>query len=97
MGINQDHVRHVGQLARLHLSEEEIEAFSPQLNEILRYVDELNTIETDGVEPIASVVDQANVLREDALKPCLPHEQAVANGPEVIDGSFRVPNILENR
>ena len=97
MAISKDQVEHVARLARLEISEAEKETFSRQLNDILRYVEQLKAVDTNGVEPTAGVVEQTNVLRDDLVRPSLPAEQALANAPERGDGYFLVPRIIEER
>jgi aspartyl-tRNA(Asn)/glutamyl-tRNA(Gln) amidotransferase subunit C len=97
MQISKQEVEHVARLARLELTEAEKEAFSKQLSSILAYVEKLKGLNTEGVEPTATVLDQANVFREDKSRPSLPVEKALANAPESEGGHFSVPRILEER
>ncbi|WP_447973211.1 Asp-tRNA(Asn)/Glu-tRNA(Gln) amidotransferase subunit GatC [Nitrospira sp. Kam-Ns4a] len=97
MEISQDEVERVAKLARLEITEAEKETFSRQLSSILTYVETLKAIDTEGVEPTATVLGQVNVFREDEARPGLPAEQALANAPEAGDGFFVVPKILEER
>ncbi len=95
MEITKADVEHVAKLARLEITETERDAFSKQLSAILTYVEKLKTLETSGVEPTATVLEQTNVFREDKARPSLPVEKALANAPESESGHFRVPRILE--
>ncbi len=97
MRLSKDEVEKVARLARLEITEAEKEAFSGQLSSILTYVEQLRALDTDGVEPTATVLEQTNVFREDEVQPCLPVEQALANAPEQGEGFFKVPRILEER
>ncbi len=97
MKITKADVEHVAKLARLDITEAEKEAFSKQLSDILTYIEQLKVIETAGVEPTATVLDQTNVFREDEVRPCLSVEQALANAPDQVDGFFSVPKIIEDR
>lgn len=97
MNISKQEVEHVAQLARLEITEAEKEAFSKQLSSILTYVEKLKALNTEGVEPTATVLEQTNVFREDKSRPSLPVEKAMANAPESEAGYFLVPKILENR
>ncbi|MGH7230643.1 MAG: Asp-tRNA(Asn)/Glu-tRNA(Gln) amidotransferase subunit GatC [Nitrospiraceae bacterium] len=97
MQITKQEVEHVVKLARLEISDVEKEAFSRQLSSILSYIEQLKSIDTSGVEPTATVLEQTNVFREDAVRPSLPIEQALANAPEVENSYFQVPRILEER
>jgi aspartyl-tRNA(Asn)/glutamyl-tRNA(Gln) amidotransferase subunit C len=97
MHITKQDVEYVARLARLALTDTEREAFSHQLSDILTYVEQLNGLETEGVEPTATVLGQANVFREDKPRPSLPVEKAMANAPESADGFFVVPKIIEGK
>lgn len=95
MKITKQDVEHVAKLARLEITEAERDAFSKQLSAILTYVEKLKTLDTAGVEPTATVLEQTNVFREDKARPSLSVEKALANAPESEGGHFRVPRILE--
>jgi aspartyl-tRNA(Asn)/glutamyl-tRNA(Gln) amidotransferase subunit C len=95
MEITKADVEHVAKLARLEITETERDAFSRQLSAILTYVEQLKTLDTEGVEPTATVLEQTNVFREDKARPSLSVEKALANAPESESGYFRVPRILE--
>jgi aspartyl-tRNA(Asn)/glutamyl-tRNA(Gln) amidotransferase subunit C len=97
MNISKEQVEHVAKLARLEISEAEKAMFSRQLSDILTFFEKLKGIDTTGVEPTATVLEQANVFREDEVRPSLPVEQALANAPGPDDGYFGVPRILEER
>jgi aspartyl-tRNA(Asn)/glutamyl-tRNA(Gln) amidotransferase subunit C len=97
MQISKKDVEHVAQLARLEITEAEKEAFSRQLSAILTYVEKLKSLDTAGVEPTATVLEQTNVFREDKARPGLRQEQALANAPEQAEGFFVVPKIIEER
>lgn len=88
-------VEQVAALARLALSDEEKAKFAEQLGAILRYVEKLNELDTDGVEPTSHVLPLANVMREDEPRPSWPREQVLANAPDEENGQFRVPSVLE--
>jgi aspartyl-tRNA(Asn)/glutamyl-tRNA(Gln) amidotransferase subunit C len=94
--ISREEVQHVARLARLHLTDEEAERMREQLDAILAYIDKLRELDVEGVEPAAHAVPLINVMRDDALAPCLPQEQALANAPDRADEFFRVPRIIED-
>ena len=94
--ISREEVQHVARLARLHLTDEEAERMREQLDVILAYIDKLRELDVEGVEPTAHAVPLVNVMRDDALAPCLPQEQALANAPDRADEFFRVPRIIED-
>ncbi len=95
MDITREQVEYVAKLARLAISEEEKVVFGKQLSSILTYVETLNRVDTTDVEPTSHVIPMQNVLREDAVKPSLPHEAALGNAPDSDAGCFRVPKIIE--
>lgn len=97
MQISKKEVEHVATLARLEMTEAEQETFSRQLSDILTYIDKLKTLDTEGVEPTATVIEQTNVFREDKARPSLPVETVLANAPEQAEGFLCVPRILEDR
>ena len=88
-------VEHIAHLARLRLSQEEKEKFGAQLSSILTYVEKLNELDTSGVEPTSHVLAIGNVMREDALRPSLPTDEALLNAPDRADSFYRVPKIIE--
>jgi aspartyl-tRNA(Asn)/glutamyl-tRNA(Gln) amidotransferase subunit C len=90
--IDREQVLHVARLARLKLSEEEVERMTGELSDILGHVDRIAQMDLDGVEPTSHVVALENVLRADEPRPSLPREAALANAPEPVDGAFRVPS-----
>jgi len=95
VSISKEQVQHVARLARLSLNQEEVERFTVQLNDILRFVEKLNELDTEDVEPTSHVLPMANVLREDEVRPSWPREKALVNAPEQKDGMFRVPPVFE--
>lgn len=94
--ISEEQVRKVAQLGRLQLSDAEIHQFSGQLSSIVRYIEKLNELNTDAVEPLAHCLPVYNVLREDTPRPSLSNEQALANAPDTEDVYFKVPKILDD-
>lgn len=95
MKISLEEVSHIARLARLHLSQEEKEKFSSQLNNILTYMEKLNELDTSNIEPTSHVIPLKNVFREDRLEPSLSSEEALKNAPDRSDNFFRVPRIIE--
>jgi aspartyl-tRNA(Asn)/glutamyl-tRNA(Gln) amidotransferase subunit C len=90
--IDREQVLHVAKLARLRLTDEEVEKMSSELSSILEHVERINELDLDGVEPTSHVVDVENVLRPDEPRPSLPRERALANAPDATDEGFRVPS-----
>jgi aspartyl-tRNA(Asn)/glutamyl-tRNA(Gln) amidotransferase subunit C len=89
--IDRKQVLHVARLARLQLSEEEVDRMAGEMSTILGHVETMNELDLEGVEPTSHVVELQNVLREDVPRECLPRERALDQAPDVADGGFRVP------
>ena len=96
MTIERQDVDHVARLARLALSDAEIETMRAQLNGILGYIEKLNALDTAGVEPTSHAVPVVNAMRDDEPGPCLPREEALQNAPDRAGEFFRVPRIIED-
>ncbi|AHF10499.1 MULTISPECIES: Asp-tRNA(Asn)/Glu-tRNA(Gln) amidotransferase subunit GatC [Dehalobacter] len=94
MKLSREEVEHVALLARLQLSEEEVELYTEQLNSILGYAEMLQKLNTDQVSPTAHAVQLFNVLREDEVKPSMSQDKILMNAPDEEDGFFRVPRIV---
>jgi aspartyl-tRNA(Asn)/glutamyl-tRNA(Gln) amidotransferase subunit C len=94
MKITRAEVEHIATLARLELTEAEIEQLQRDLSEILEFVDQLNELDTTQVLPTAHVVPQEDVLRDDVTRSSMPTEEALSNAPEVEEGYFRVHAVL---
>ena len=95
--ISREDVEHVARLARLQLGEEELERIREQLSGVLSYIDKLRALDTASVEPTSHAVPLVNVMRDEAVEPCLPREAMLANAPEVEGAFFRVPRIIEDQ
>lgn len=91
--ISVKDVEHVAKLARLELTEEEKEKFAGQLGDVLKYVEQMNEVDTSNVEPMAHAIDFVNVMREDTVKYEQTKEQLMSNAPDEEDGFFKVPKI----
>lgn len=89
-------VSYVAQLARLSLTPEETAAFQGQLEQIMGYVEQLQEVDVDGVEPMAHAVDVTNVFRADEPSPSLDRELVVANFPESAQHLVKVPKIIDS-
>lgn len=96
MGLTKQEVEHVAQLARLELSEAEIEEYTGQLNQILSFVAKLDQLDTTGVEPMAHTIPVTNVFRPDKTGPSLDPEKVLANAPDRVGNFFKVPKILDH-
>lgn len=89
--IGPEDVAYVARLARMRLSAQEQERMTRELQAVLGYVEHMNELELEGVEPTARVVDLVNELRADEPRECLSREQALANAPDPVDEGFGVP------
>jgi aspartyl-tRNA(Asn)/glutamyl-tRNA(Gln) amidotransferase subunit C len=90
--IDRDQVLHVARLARLALTEQELETMSRELSGILEHVDRIGELDLDEVEPTSHVVDLENVLRADEPRPSWPKAQMLEPAPDSAEGAFRVPS-----
>jgi aspartyl-tRNA(Asn)/glutamyl-tRNA(Gln) amidotransferase subunit C len=95
MSVTNEQVRHIARLARIAMSDEEIERLAPELNNILGWVEQLGEVNTDGIEPLATVIDQKLRLRDDAVSDGDIRDDVLANAPEAQHGFFAVPKVIE--
>ncbi len=93
--LDESTVRHVAQLARLSLTDDEVAQFSIQLAKVLRYMDQLNEVATDDVEPTAHSLPITSVFREDAIVSSLGVNDALSNSPGAHESMFQVPKVLD--
>ena len=94
MPLSCAQVEHIAKLARLNLSPAEIEKFTHELTAILSYVDQLQTVDTTGVEPQNQFIKAENVFREDIVEDSLPREEALKNAPDRDEEYFHVPKVI---
>jgi aspartyl-tRNA(Asn)/glutamyl-tRNA(Gln) amidotransferase subunit C len=94
--IDAEQVRKVARLARLELTEAEVEEFTGQLGSILEYVEKMNELDTSDVEPLAHCLPISNVFRPDEVRESLGTERTLANAPEREGPFFKVPKILDD-
>jgi aspartyl-tRNA(Asn)/glutamyl-tRNA(Gln) amidotransferase subunit C len=90
--IDREQVLHVARLARLALTDEEVDRMSSELSTILDHVDRISELELEGVEPTSHVVELKNVLRPDEPRPSWPRERMLEEAPDPSEGAFRVPS-----
>jgi len=95
MALSRDEVRKVALLARLELSDDELDEQAKHFNDLLKQFDTLLSLDVDGVEPTSHIIPLVNVLREDVVRPSLSRDLALANAPESRDGCIVVPRIVE--
>jgi aspartyl-tRNA(Asn)/glutamyl-tRNA(Gln) amidotransferase subunit C len=94
MSISREEVEKVSLLSRLLLSDDELAKMTAQLGRILEYVEQLNELDTNDVEPLSHALDVAEVLREDRVTDSLPRQDALANAPHSDDECYLVPAVL---
>lgn len=97
MAVTMKDVEHVAALARLHFSDEEKEKLIVQLNRILEYMEQLNGLDTDAVEPLSRVVELQNVFRDDRPVPGVSRDEALQNAPSRTEAFFKVPKVIGDR
>ena len=95
MSVSHEQARHIAKLARIAMSNEELERLVPELNNILGWVEQLGEVDTDGVEPLTAVIDQKLRLRDDVVNDGDIREDVLANAPEALHGFFAVPKVIE--
>ena len=95
MSVTNEQVRHIARLARIAMSDEELERLVPELNNILGWVEQLGEVETDGVEPLTAVIDQKMRLREDIVNDGNIRDEVLANAPDAQHGFFAVPKVIQ--
>ncbi len=90
--LDRAQVLHVARLAKLELSDEEVERMAAELSHVLDHIEKIGELDLEGVEPTSHVVDVVNALRADEPVPCLPRDVALAAAPEPLQGGFGVPS-----
>jgi aspartyl-tRNA(Asn)/glutamyl-tRNA(Gln) amidotransferase subunit C len=93
--IDRQMVEHIAELAKLQLTEQEIDLYAGQLSAILEYAERLQAVDTDAIPPTASVLPLRNVLRPDVIKPSLSRDEALANTADATEDQFRVEAVLD--
>ena len=95
MSVNNYTVKKIARLARLHVAEDRRDALAGELNAILSWIEELETVDTDDVEPLASVTGHSLPIRDDVVSDGNKQEQVLGNAPESTSGFFVVPKVVE--
>jgi aspartyl-tRNA(Asn)/glutamyl-tRNA(Gln) amidotransferase subunit C len=95
MSVSPDQVRHIAKLARIAMSDDEIDRLVPELNAIIGWVEQLGEVDTEGVEPLTAVIDQKLRLRSDAVDDGDCRDAVLANAPDAQHGFFAVPKVIE--
>ena len=94
MPLSERDVRHVAMLARLAVTDEEVESLRTDLNSILGHIDEIQRLDLASVAPMAHAIAVTNVTRDDVVKPSFPQDVAVSNAPASENGAFVIPQIV---
>ena len=95
MALSHEDVLHIAKLARLALSDDDVERFQAQLSQILEHFEALRGVDTEGVPPTAHTLQLENIMRPDVDRPSMPPEETMANAPDSEDNLFRVRAVLE--
>lgn len=95
MSVTVNDVKHIANLCRLNVPDDEMDKFVEQFNQILNYAEILKKVDTQGIKPSPYVLPISNVLREDVPVVSLSHEDAMKNAPEEYEGGFKVPRVIE--
>ncbi len=95
MSMDKNTVRKIANLARIHVSDEDVEKLAPQLGGIMGWIEQLAEVNTDNVEPLASPVEMAQRLREDKVTDGGIQDAVLANAPETTSGFYVVPKVVE--
>ena len=95
MSVSPEQVRHIAKLARIAMSDDEIERLVPELNNILGWVEQLSEVDTEGVEPLTAVIPNTLRLREDKVTDGDCRDDVLANAPVAEHGFFAVPKVIE--
>lgn len=95
MSVDTQQVRHIAKLARIAMSDAQIEALVPELNNILGWIEQLSVVDTDGVEPLTAVIDQKLRWRADVIDDGNVRDKVLANAPSAQHGFFAVPKVIE--
>ena len=90
--LDRDQVLHVARLARLELSDQEVERMASELSHVLDHIEKIRELDLEGVPPTSHVIDVAGAVRRDEPEPCLPAEVALEAAPEPLAGGFGVPS-----
>ena len=93
--LTSDEVRHIAKLARVGMTDADIERSRTELSNILDHFEALRKLDTEGIEPTGHAIPVINVMREDRAGPSLPTSEVLANAPHTEDGAFRVRAVLE--
>lgn len=95
MKIDKDTLNKMAHLSRLEINDKDVDKILQDMNKFVAFVEKLNEVDTDGVEPLTTMSHEVNMLREDEVKPHIDHDYALKNAPKKDADYFRVPKVLE--
>jgi aspartyl-tRNA(Asn)/glutamyl-tRNA(Gln) amidotransferase subunit C len=94
MSVSIKDVEYIAELARLKFNDDELQNFTHQLNEILNYIEKLNELDTENIQPLSYPIEGENVFREDKVKASIDRDSALKNAPETDGVFFKVPKVI---
>lgn len=94
MSVTKNDVKKIAELARLEFSESELENYTTEMNKMLDYVDKLNELDTENIEPLLHPIENTNVFRQDEVKKSTNREEALKNAPDKSSEHFKVPKVI---
>ena len=97
MSVTKDEVKYIASLSRLEFNESELEDFTNEFNQILNYIDKLNELDTENIEPLSHPIEKKNVFREDKLVASINRDEAIKNAPDKTDEYFKVPKVIKSK
>jgi aspartyl-tRNA(Asn)/glutamyl-tRNA(Gln) amidotransferase subunit C len=97
MSVGKKEIEKIAELARLKFSDEELENFAHQMNEILSYMDKLNELDTENIQPLSHPIEQINIFREDTVKSSISTKEALKNAPDKDEKFFKVPKVIQDK
>ncbi len=95
MKVSKEEVKYIAELAKLDFSEKEVEELSVELSKIISYVDKLNELNTENVEPLSHPLEKKNVFRDDVNKKSISTGEALKNAPDKTEQFFKVPKVIK--
>jgi aspartyl-tRNA(Asn)/glutamyl-tRNA(Gln) amidotransferase subunit C len=97
MSVTKDEVKYIASLSRLEFNDSELEDFTNEFNQILNYIDKLNELDTENIEPLSHPIERKNVFREDKLVESINRDDALKNAPDKTDEYFKVPKVIKSK
>lgn len=95
MSVTKENVKHIAKLAKLEIKEDEISDFTSQFNDVLKYIEKLNELDTNNVKPLSHPVEGENIFRKDELRESILTSEALKNSASKTDEYFKVPKVIK--